>query len=183
MGLSANWFDPRPPPTLDGGADAPIRQRSAMASTTSDTDLPAIGQLPSERQKVFARYLIGTLIDLVVLNLFAEYWDKVYVDTFTTSLLAAILLQLLLKATIWAEHLVAAPFKGKPGAMNKFLRYFMAWLVLFGSKFVILEALALAFGENVHFVGWMHGIIPLIVVVVVMRVAEELVVRFYRKLA
>lgn len=153
-----------------------------MASTTSDPDLPAIGQLPTERQRVFARYLIGTLIDLVVLNLFAEYWDKVYVDTFTTSLLAAILLQLLLKATIWAEHLVAAPFKGKPGAMNKFLRYFMAWLVLFGSKFVILEALALAFGENVHFVGWMHGIIPLIVVVVVMLVAEELVVRLYRKL-
>ena len=151
-------------------------------ATASDTDLPAIGQLPTERQRVFARYLIGTLIDLVVLNLFAEYWDKVFVDTFTTSLLAAILLQLLLKATIAAEHWIAAPFKGKPGAMNKFLRYFMAWLVLFGSKFVILEALAIAFGKNVHFVGWMHGIIPLIVVVVVMLVAEELVVRLYRKL-
>ena len=154
-----------------------------MTATDSDTDLPAIGQLPTERQRVFARYLIGTLIDLVVLNLFAEYWDKVYVDTFTTSLLAAIVLQLLLKATIWAEHRVAAPFKGKPGAKNTFMRYFMAWVVLFGSKFVILEALALAFGKNVHFVGWMHGIIPLIVVVVVMLVAEELVVRFYRKLA
>lgn len=153
-----------------------------MSATPSDSDLPAIGQLPTEKQRLFARYLIGTLIDLLVLNLFAEYWDKVYVDTFTTSLLAAILLQVLLKLTIWAEHLVAAPFKGKPGAMNKFLRYFMAWVVLFGSKFVILEALSLAFGKNVHFVGWMHGIIPLIVVVVVMLLAEELVVRFYRKL-
>ena len=153
------------------------------ATTDDDTDLPAIGQLPSERQRVFARYLIGTLIDLVVLNLFAQYWDKVFVDTFTTSLLAAIVLQLLLKATIWAEHLVAAPFKGKPGGWNRFMRYFMAWLVLFGSKFVILEVLARIFGENLHFVGWMHGIIPLIVVVVVMLVAEELVVRFYRRLA
>ena len=154
-----------------------------MAAATPDADLPASGQMPSERQRVFARYLIGTLINLVVLNLFAEYWDKVFVDTFTTSLLAAILLQLLLKLTIWVEHLVAAPFKGKPGAMNKFLRYFLAWLVLFGSKFLILEALAFAFDKNVHFVGWMHGIIPLIVVVVVMLLAEELVVRFYRKLA
>ena len=151
-------------------------------TTTTDADLPEIGQLPTEKQRLFARYLIGTLIDLLVLNLFAEYWDKVYVDTFTTSLLAAILLQVLLKLTIWAEHLVAAPFKGKPGARNRFLRYFLAWVVLFGSKFVILEALSLAFGANVHFVGWMHGIIPLIVVVVVMLIAEELVVRFYRKL-
>ena len=151
--------------------------------TVSEHDLmPASGELPSERQRIFARYLFGILIDLLVLNLFAEYWDKVFVDTFTTSLLAAILLQLLLKLTIWAEHLVAAPFKGKPGGFNKFMRYFMAWLVLFGSKFLILEALALAFGKNVHFVGWMHGIIPLIVVVVVMLIAEEFVVRLYRKL-
>ena len=154
-----------------------------MNATTDDETLPAIGQLPSERQKVFARYLIGALIDLVVLGLFAQFWDKVFVDSFSTALLAAILLQLLLKATIWAEHRVAAPFKGKPGAKNTFLRYFLAWVVLFGSKFVILEALSIAFGKNVHFVGWMHGIIPLIVVVVVMLIAEELVVRFYRKLA
>lgn len=151
--------------------------------TLEDKDLmPAIGELPTDAQRKFARYFIGILIDLLVLNLFAEYWDKVFVDTFTTSLLAAILLQLLLKLTIWAEHLVAAPFKGKSGGMNKFLRYFLAWLVLFGSKFVILEALSFAFGKNVHFVGWMHGIIPLIVVVVVMLLAEELVVRFYRRL-
>lgn len=149
----------------------------------SQADLmPASGEAPTDAQRTFARYLIGILIDLLVLNLFAEYWDKVFVDTFTTSLLAAILLQLLLKLTIWAEHLVAAPFKGKPGGMNTFLRFFLAWLVLFGSKFVILEALALAFGKNVHFVGWMHGIIPLIVVVVVMLLAEEIVVRIYRKL-
>src|SRR6478735_8279283 len=97
----------------------------------SEHDLmPASGQLPTEKQRLFARYLFGILIDLLVLNLFAEYWDKVFVDAFTTSLLAAILLQLLLKLTIWAEHLVAAPFKGKAGGFNKFMRYFLAWLVL-----------------------------------------------------
>jgi sorbitol-specific phosphotransferase system component IIC len=63
-----------------------------------------------------------------------------------------------------------------------FLKYFVAWLILFGSKFVILEALAQAFGEKVKFIGILHGIIPLIVVVLVMLVAEEVMVRIYRML-
>jgi uncharacterized membrane protein YvlD (DUF360 family) len=151
---------------------------------SSDTLMPASAEedLPSNRQRTFLRYYTGVLIDLVVLNLFAEYWDKVYVDTFTTSLLAAIVLQVLLKATIAVEHWVAGFFKGKPGGFNTFMRFFCAWLVLFGSKFVILEAISTLFGHNVRFLGIWHGIIPLIVVVVVMLLVEELVVRLYRRL-
>ena len=120
----------------------------------------------------------------MVLNLFAEYTDKVFVDSFSISLLAAVLLQVLLKATIWVEHKVGGYFKArKPSGMNTFLRYLFAWLVLFGSKFVILDALSYAFGDSVRFVGRFHGLIVLIIVVVVMLLAEELIVRFYRKLA
>jgi uncharacterized membrane protein YhaH (DUF805 family) len=68
-------------------------------------------------------------------------------------------------------------FKGKTGGWNTFLKYFLAWLILFGSKFVILEALSQVFGTKVHFGGMWHGVIALIVVVVVMLVAEELMVR------
>jgi len=64
----------------------------------------------------------------------------------------------------------------------KFLRFFFAWLVLFGSKFVILEAITQLFGEDVKFYGAFHGIVALIVVVVVMLIAEEAIVRLYRKL-
>ena len=145
--------------------------------------MPASAEIPSDKQRRFMRYFTAVLIDLVVLNLFAEYWDKVYVDTFTTSLLAAIVLQILLKVTIAAEHWVIGLFKGKTGKFNTFLKFFCAWLILFGSKFVILEALSLAFGENVNFTGMWNGIVPLIVVVMVMLLAEELVVRFYRRLA
>lgn len=145
--------------------------------------MPASVDVPSDKQRQFMRYFTAVLIDLVVLNLFAEYWDKVFVDTFTTSLLAAIVLQILLKVTIAAEHWVIGLFKGKTGGLNTFLKYFCAWLILFGSKFVILEALSMAFGKNVHFDGRWHGIVTLIVVVMVMLLAEELVVRFYRKLA
>jgi len=139
--------------------------------------------LSSALQRLFVLFFTGTLIDLVVLGLFSEYSEKVYVDSFTTALLAAVVLQILLKITIAAEHRVLALFKGKEGAAWKSLKYFVAWLILFGSKFVILEALSLAFGDKVHFEGVLHGIVWLIIVVVAMVLAEELIVRLYRRLA
>jgi hypothetical protein len=145
--------------------------------------LPATFDIPTDRQRLFIRYFTGVLIDLVVLNMFDEYSDRVYVSTFTISLLAAILLQALLKLTIAVEHRVGDYFKLRPGGLMKFLRYFFAWVVLFLSKFVILEALSFVFGESVRFEGVLHGLVALILVVVVMLVAEELVVRLYRKMA
>jgi hypothetical protein len=144
--------------------------------------MPASAEMPSDRQRLFLRYFTGVLIDLVVLNLFDEYSDKVTIDSFTISLLAAVLLQALLKATIALEHRVAVFFKDRPGGFNTFLRFFGAWLVLFGSKFVILEALSFAFGDSVRFDGALHGLVWLIIVVVVMLVAEELIVRLFRKI-
>lgn len=144
--------------------------------------MPASAEMPSDRQRLFLRYFTGVLIDLVVLNLFDEYSDKVEVSSFTISLLAAILLQALLKATIALEHKVAEYFKPKPGGLYTFLRFFSAWLVLFGSKFVILEALSFAFGDSVRFEGAFHGLVALIIVVLTMLLVEELIVRLYRRI-
>ena len=154
-----------------------------MMSANGDQLMPAAAGIHSDRQRLFLLYFVGALVDLVVLGLFDEYSDKVWVSGFTIMLLASVLLQLLLKATIAVEHKVAAYFKSKPGGFMKFMRFFCAWLVLFGSKFVILEALSFAFGENVKFEGVLHGIVWLIIVVVTMVIVEEIVVRIYRKLA
>jgi hypothetical protein len=126
-------------------------------SSDSDSDrptfMPAAAKVYSDRQRLFLLYFVGALVDLVVLGLFDEYSEKVYVDSFTTMLLAAVLLQFLLKGTIAVEHWVPSHFKGKAGGWWKALRFFCAWLVLFGSKFVILEALSFAFGDDVKFEG------------------------------
>ena len=154
-----------------------------MTSIAHDL-LPAEVNLPTDRQRLFLLFFTGTLVDLVVLGLFSDLASsKVYVDSFTTMLWAAILMQILLKATIVLEHRVLARFKGKTGAAWMGLKYFTAWLILFGSKFVILEALSLAFGHNVHFSGAFHGIVWLILVAFGMVIAEELVARLYRRLA
>ena len=152
-------------------------------TTDSPGFMPSVAAAQfSNRQRLFVLYFTGVLIDLVVLNLFDEYSDKVTVSSFTMSLLAAIVLQLLLKLTVALEHRVAVFFKKRPGALMKFLRFFCAWLVLFGSKFVILEALSFALGDNVVFSGAFHGIVWLILVVVSMLAAEEVVARIYRRL-
>lgn len=134
----------------------------------------------NKKQKLYFRYFTAILIDLTVLNLFDEYWDLVQINSFTISLLTAILLQILLVITLKIEHRIGDYFKSKEGTIAKILRYFSAWLVLFGSKFVILEAIDFAFGDKVLFKGPFHGIIAFIVVVVVMLLTEALVSRIIK---
>jgi hypothetical protein len=152
-------------------------------STTASASLwDTFEHTPSLKQRVFSRYLTATLINLVVLGLFVEYWEHVVSGSFTIILLASVLLQALLKLTIVLEHKVAAFFNARPGGFNKFMRFFSAWVVLFGSKFVILEALVFAFGDRLRFGGPFHGVVVLIVVVVTMLVVEAVLVKLYRRL-
>ena len=147
-------------------------------------EIPGIASthIPSNHQQLFLRYFTATSIDLLILNLFAEYWELVTLSTFSVSLVAAIMLQVLLQLTLKLEHYVAGFFKGKEGAGAKFMRFFSAWLILFGSKFVILFALDFTLGDALVFGGPLHGIVAFIAVVVAILAAEELTVRFYRSL-
>ena len=76
-------------------------------STTGEEHIP---KTVSRKQELFLRYFTFTLIDLVVLNFFAEYWDKVTITSFGISLLVAMVLQILLKMTIALEHHMAEYF-------------------------------------------------------------------------
>jgi hypothetical protein len=136
----------------------------------------------TNKQRLFMRYFTAILVDLVVLNLFDEYWSYVTIDSFTVSLIAALLLQVLLQLTLVLEHKVAAYFNAKAGAAAKTMRIFCAWLILFLSKFVILEALYFFLGDNIVFGGPLNGVVALIAVVIAILAAEEAIIRFYRKL-
>lgn len=134
--------------------------------------IPTQGRYINARQCFFVRYFCLVMTDIVVLNLFAEYWHKVYVGSFTDSIIAAILLQVLVKLTLKLEHMVAHSVGWKKTFGHQALKKFSLWLVLFGSKFAILWALGFFVGEDVHFEGKLHGVVPLIVVIVVMMLAE-----------
>jgi hypothetical protein len=86
----------------------------------------ASAEVPSSLQRVFVRYFTAILIDLVVINLYAEHWDKVELSSFSVSLAVAILLQALLTLTLKIEHRVAVFFNEKDGKAARFLRFFSA---------------------------------------------------------
>ncbi len=137
----------------------------------------------SKRQQLFFRYTFFVLIDLTVLNLFSQYWDYVFIQTFTISLLAAILLQVLLQATLIIEHRVANYFKKKPGLKAKVLRGLSTWAILFISKLLILEAINVSFGNSVLFSGPIHGLVAFIIVVITILIVEQAMSWIYRSLA
>jgi len=136
----------------------------------------------TKRQQLFVRYFTMILVDLTVLNLFDEYWDLVDIESFSISLLVAVLLQVLLQITFKIEHRIAAFFHSRPGMFSRFLRILSAWAVLFGSKFVILEAINIAFGDQVDFKGPYHGIVAFVIVIIVMLATEIAVQRVTRLL-
>ena len=130
-------------------------------------------------QRVFLRYFTAVLIDLVVINLFAEYWEYVELGSFSVSLAVALLLQVLLTLTLKIEHRVADFFNARNATV---MRFASAWLILFLSKFLMLWAIDVSFGDQMQFLGPWHGVVAFIAVIMTMLAAEELVVRFYRRL-
>jgi len=137
----------------------------------------------SNRQRIFIRYTFAVLVDLTVLNLFNEYWDHVFIEYFSISLLAAVLLQILLQVTIAIEHRVAGYFKAKSHTRAKILRILSTWAIVFGSKIVILEAINFSFGASVLFSGPVHGLVAFIIVVIAIIIAEQAIIWIYNALA
>ena len=137
----------------------------------------------SNHQHLFVKFTLAVLVDLMVLGLFNEFWKHVVIDSFSIALIAALLLQVLLKLTLALEHKVAAYFNKKTGTLPKVMRFLSAWAILFVSKILILEAINYAFGDHVLFLGPFHGIIAFIVVVVAILVAEGVITKIYKSLA
>jgi len=137
----------------------------------------------TKRQQLFLKYLFLVLIDLTVINLFNEFWDFVYIEIFSISLLTAVLLQVLLQITIAIEHMVSEFFKQKTGLSFKVMQVLTIWAILFISKLIILEAINYAFGDSVVFSGPVHGLVAFIVVIIVMIIIEQLFTKIYRSLA
>jgi hypothetical protein len=131
---------------------------------------PGEGAHINSRQVLYVRYLAFVLVDLVAINLFVEYWDKVVIDSFTITLFTACVMQLLLKLTIALEHRLAQYFKAKPGKGRQAMRWLTTWFIMFSSKFVILGVIGLIFGDHVDF----GGVIPFFAVVFSILIAEAL---------
>ena len=123
----------------------------------------------SKRQQLFLKFTYFVFIDIVVLNLFNEFWEPVFIEHFYISVLTAVVLQSFLQLTIMIEHHATKGFKAKKEFKHKLLRILSTWAIVFVSKLIILDVISRLFGDQVQFGGieHTHGLLVFIIVVMV----------------
>ena len=101
-----------------------------------------------------AAVVVDVFVYVVVLNLFVEYFPQVLSETFTLSLLTALLLKGVLEVVVAAKNRVKKRFHQASTPIGKVAVGLLLWVVLFGSKFLVLEAVDLVFGARVSLGGF-----------------------------
>lgn len=114
--------------------------------------------------------IVDVFVYVVVLNLFVEYLPQVLSETFTLSLLTAVLLKGILEVVVAAKNRVKARFRQASTPTGKAVAAVLLWVVLFGSKFLVLEAVALIFGDRVS-LGGFFSVTALILALLISRAA------------
>ena len=82
-----------------------------------------------------AAAVVDVFVYVVVLNLFVEYLPQVLSETFTLSLLTAVLLKGVLEVVVAAKNWAKARFRQASTPIGKMVAAVLLWVVLFGSKF------------------------------------------------
>ncbi len=124
----------------------------------------------------FAAAIVDVFVYVVVLNLFVEYFPKVISETFTLSLLTAVLLKVVLELVVAAKTWVRGRFRAAETPIGKVISAVALWLVLFGSKFLVLEVVALVFGDRVS-LGGFFSVTLLILVLLLSRAGVRRLLR------
>lgn len=114
--------------------------------------------------------VVDLLVYVVVLNLFTEYFPQVISESFTLSLLTAVLLKGMLELVRLAKTRVLTRFRRADGPRAKVVAALLLWAVAFSSKFVVLELVNLVFGDRVS-LGGFFSVTLLVVVLLLARAA------------
>ncbi|PZQ47896.1 MAG: hypothetical protein DI570_26400 [Phenylobacterium zucineum] len=112
--------------------------------------------------------VVDLFVYVVVLNLAAEYVPLVITETFTLSLLTALLLKLTLEVVVLLKNRAKRRFKAATTVVAKVVAALLLWLILVGSKFVVLELIAVLFAGSVK-LGGFFSVTGLIIVLLLAR--------------
>ena len=91
---------------------------------------------------------------VVVLNLAIEYVPSVIAESFTLSLLTALLLKLALEVVLFVKNRLVSRLRVATSRRSKLLIAGSLWAVAVVSKLVVLELVDLVFGEAVSLGGF-----------------------------
>ena len=121
-------------------------------------------------QLTYVSWYVDVLIYTIVLNLFAQYSEHVYIETFTISILTALLLKLLLVLVEGIEERVQHYFEQKAGTAWKILGLVVIFGILIVGKLFILEVVNFVFGDQVE----LGHFVQVLVLILAMIVSREL---------
>lgn len=134
------------------------------------------GELTSA-QLQYVDFMMDVLTYTVVLNLFDEYVDEIVINSFTVSLLTAVVMKGLLDVIQSLVDRLKYYFSQKEGTAARVGFWLAAWATLFFSKIVILEIVDLIFEEDVDLGGFLYVLILVVVMMVARRVSTAIFLR------
>lgn len=124
--------------------------------------------LPHRRPGLRPADVVDVFVYVVVLNLTAQYVPMVITETFTLSLLTAILLKLVLEVVVLVKNRAKRRFRAASTVVGRVFSGLVLWAILIASKFVVLELVALVFGDRVQ-LGGFFSVTGLILALLVCR--------------
>ena len=98
--------------------------------------------------------VVDVFVYVVVLNLAIEYLPAVLSESFTLSLITAVLLKLSLELVLIVKARAVARFRGAMTIPAKLTAALLLWATAAGSKIVVLELVNLVFGDAVSLGGF-----------------------------
>ncbi len=107
-----------------------------------------------EQKQRAALWVVDVAVYVVVLNLFVEHLPHVLSETFTLSLLTAVLLRLVLEVVVAAKSAVMARFRAADSLRARVLAGGMLWATAAGSKVAVLETVNVVFRDRVSLGGF-----------------------------
>ena len=135
-----------------------------------------VGRVPAEDHSTplptdgRAADVVDVFVYVVVLNLVVEYLPAVISETFTLSLLTAVLLKAVLEVVVAVKKRARGRFTSARSGAGKVAAGLLLWGVLVGSKFLVLKTIDIVFGDRVSLGGFV-SVTLLILALLVSRAA------------
>jgi len=114
--------------------------------------------------------VVDVFVYVTVLNLAIEYLPAVISESFTLSLLTAILLKLSLELVLVVKARAVTRFRRAMTVRTKLTAGLLLWATAAGSKIAVLELVNLAFGDTVRLGGFL-SVTLLVVTLLLSRAA------------
>lgn len=113
----------------------------------------------NRKQEIFLRWVLGTLLYVVVLGFFNDYTELISITSFSTVALASAVLQALTNMTLSLKSAVGTKLKRR--GTHIIIIGLAIWAISFTAKFGFLAVIDIVFGPNVEIASF-AGLILLI---------------------